>query len=504
MAKGGFGAYSSVPRSSGMGQGAAQVVNPVAPIATDFTGLNQGIQNLGAGVMDMKAQDAAKKKAEAQKLKDAQDLNAGTTPYYQNAFNAHKDKVMQGVLNSEDENIDLDKVAADLGRFGKDIEAAEKLEVSMLKQAQQDENQMVRDANGNWIPFQEVMFDRLATAPTEEELALADEGLFAQNRMLELNDLQKSTLKRDPLYDPEFKISDTFMDYAKNSASSKAVIQKVMNDNDGNYDFKKVITELPLEERKKFIDKVKDSDQLMTEWVTQRAIATNQKIPNINDPNERALIEDAWYEEVDKIDSRLPATRKESGSVVKSVDGQQRGNNKQTDQYRVIELENENFATPKDFENQVEKVGSLISKSNSEDFTEDDAKLLKESQNLLKKMKSTSWGFDTESAKTTSLVNDKTPDKEIPVSIGNYTGGLKSITVDKNGKGYAVINTKVSYRKGSTADDGTATSRTIIQPLPVEISPNDVKMIEERYNVKVMPDGSVEETTTEDFNWGDQ
>jgi hypothetical protein len=253
---------------------------------------------------------------------------------------------------------------------------------------------------------------------------------------------------------------------------------------DGSYDFKKVITQLPNTEREKFIDAVKDSEPMMREWIEQRAILTNQKFPDLNNPEERDLIQAAWWEEVDKIDSRLPSSVKESGSVVKSVDATKKGSGN-VESYKVIELESDQTFSPEQISSVIQETGKLISESNDLGFSKYDKEMLTKSQAALSKIKNAP-DFDQSTARTVSLVNENKPDKTIPVTIKEVTGDLNSVTVDKDGRGFAIINKDISYSKGTTKDGGIATRGTVKKPVAVEISPNDIKMLEEKYNIKIM------------------
>jgi hypothetical protein len=80
MAKSAFGSYSSVPTTSGLGQGAAQVFAPQA-IATDMTQFGQGLSTAAAGAAQV-ISDVKDQRAEIeQKIKEQEKLEKGEYDY---------------------------------------------------------------------------------------------------------------------------------------------------------------------------------------------------------------------------------------------------------------------------------------------------------------------------------------------------------------------------------------------------------------------------------------
>ena len=528
-----FGSYSNVPRSSGLGQGAAQVFAP-EPIALDTSELGRGLQNLAGGVAQNIKNKNAQKAKDAAELKKIQDIQAGTTPLYTGLFRNKVDKLMETALNEDLTQAQINELTSSVSRIKQDTENAEKLSVELYKEAMKDPNKMARDPNTNeWRPEYEILLERLSQSPNESDIELNDQGLAAQSVLLEMGEVEKGSLKYDPNFNAESVINESFAKFAPQSKEVRAIVSE-LGQGDGEYDFKKVISSMNPNERNKFINQIKKDEYLMRKWVDNRAVKMGQRRSDLTNEEELDLVRAAWEEEVEDIATRLPSEYKESGSIVKSGDG---SGSKSTPVFGVIDktppknvketpwysgfmdaattargkeksIASKYSLTVPNLDNPTKAAENLRSQVNnsgmSETKKEDAIKEIDEFEGAVKYLEKTGKYMieinnilKQDGARRIEIYNEKKPTEQLPVAIEDKDGVLVSgvlmdvIYNDKTGDGYAIVAESANLNESESGEsdaNGRITqsqSQKLYNPTPVKVNKNDLKTLQEKYGVQL-------------------
>lgn len=314
MAKqGSFGAYSSVPTTTGLGQGAAQVFAPQA-IPTDMSSIGQGLQQVGAAVGQMAID---KKKKEAEQMKLLQDLEKGETVKFRDAQRKAVDQFVNDWKTSDDPSY-FEQNFTHLARQNEDLNMAEDVAVEQYKALKDDPNKKVPIQNEEgetvYVPAWQAIFNDLTVPVSEDESELLNEGLFAQSSIIDLKDKQGNVVQYDDKMDIQGSMLKEFYKFAPKSKWVRQQIESAGKD----YDFKKIISEMPEEEMDKFIRAIKNPERPIYQQYERNYLVDNDIPPSaLSDPDVKTEIIESFNADVEAAALNLPSMRKETGSVVK-------------------------------------------------------------------------------------------------------------------------------------------------------------------------------------------
>jgi len=319
MAKqGSFGAYSSVPTTTGMGQGSAQVFTPQAG-RLDTTAIQRGAQAIGQGISDAaaekKAAEAKAAKAKAEADAKLNERKAGQYNYNEAAMNMATDEIQKKYINGE---IDFAEYNEQINRFTKNTEGIRQFETGVLQPEQQkfatDENARSYGEDGGWDTYAN-RTDYLSGDLDETAIELIKEdptlGKFNAYQQSKYRDVQKNFSK----YDPEFSLAGAaFSDSAWSSfkdsqdETTRAIIEDAEKQ---GYDKKTIVsTKIGSD---KYRDHLKQRPDIMGKWVQQQKFNENlspEYIQNLFSEDMSSLVTEAYSDEIDKL--ILPSGGKET------------------------------------------------------------------------------------------------------------------------------------------------------------------------------------------------
>jgi hypothetical protein len=313
-AKGSFGSYSSVPTTTGMGQGSAQVFTPQA-IQLDTTAIQRGAQAIGQGISDAAAEKkateakAAKAKAEEKKERaklaaEAAALANGEFPVYQQALKRKSDtsidKILSGDLNEEEAQLELATLKTDL----LNIKAQEKRDADMMKVAAGDPNKKIYDENqGKWISAFEYNAQRLNQDLNSDLASSVDEGIFGQLMGEDYIDANEMMVQYEPDFNLDREVVDQFSKWAGSSKETQLYLTQVKD----GVDLQTVASQMSDDQQQAFRDHMKRQTDLQAKWAGKSMVDQNLPAYITKDPQFGQELKDQY---VDYIDGMiLPSTR---------------------------------------------------------------------------------------------------------------------------------------------------------------------------------------------------
>ena len=489
-AKGSFGAYSSVPTTTGMGQGSAQVFTPQA-IQLDTTAIQRGAQAIGQGIAkadaDKKAAEAAKAKAKAEADAKLNERKAGQYNYNEAAMNMATDEIQKKYINGE---IDFAEYNEQINRFTKNTEGIRQFETGVLQPEQQkfvtDENARSYGEDGGWDTYAN-RTDYLSGDLDETAIELIKEdptlGKFNAYQQSKYRDVQKNFGK----YDPDFSLagaafSDASWSDFKNSQDkvTRAAIEDAERQ---GYDKKTIVSTTIGSD--KFKEHLKQRPDIMGKWVQQQKFNENlspEYIQKLFSEDMSPLVTEAYGEEIEKL--ILPSTGKETeiDFVKAPTDGD--GKDKEFNVTKTVlgKGDAERLAALK-----ADEYDQMFSDLGSNLDSDEDQKA--ETARLKDRFVVGLQAAIEKDANLTSIQITKKGEELKPITIGSSKGTLQEVYINPEGKGFLIINEeKTVSSRTKDGTDGETTSEKVIEPKVIELNDRLIGKIEAMYGVDLLPE----------------
>ena len=315
-----FSTYSSIPSTTGLGQGAAQVFAPQA-IPLDTSSIQRGATAIGQGIAAEKEARAKaaeqKRKDDAKAAADAQAMAKGELPYYQSAYN-EKMKEFNGFLNGEDVGMSAEEFQSQWVGEMNTLKAQEAVRVKELDALRKDEKAVVWDEEtGMWIPAYTAAIGRYAREATDEEKELVKEGLFAQDDFVRSQEFLNTRIEKNP----EFSLGKEVVDeYVRWKGGKGVDVSAMVSDtSDPDTQIRTIISKDSPAEQQAFKEHIKrNRDDLVEQYTRNKAIQGNVPPELMSAPFKENWKQNFDYD-VEQV--LLPSGLQVQKTLVKSGDG---------------------------------------------------------------------------------------------------------------------------------------------------------------------------------------
>ena len=303
MAKNSFGSYSSVPRSTGLGDGGAQVFAPQA-IGLDASGLAQGIASAGAavgGAIAGKKQAINLQKAEfGKKLSDIKggvySQNNAATDY---AIGQLQEGMTDGSITQSQGSDILDGIIRNKGSIN-DFEKS--IVTPSVQKGFEDPNKQTYREGEGWGAFGDSAIEQYSGDLTDEQKAIIDKdltmGVYNQGFQNSYSDLEDSSI----IYDPEFSLAGAMLtEFSKFTQGSKSsdVAAAVTKLQEG-YDLKTIFEEYP-DMSEQFLEYMGTRTDIADKWANNYIVENGLSPYSKNTPDFKILAMDAMMEEAGEV-----------------------------------------------------------------------------------------------------------------------------------------------------------------------------------------------------------
>jgi hypothetical protein len=318
MAKqGSFGAYSSVPTTTGMGQGSAQVFTPQAG-RLDTTALQRGVQNLGQGIAQA---DANKKKAEADRKKKMMDVTSAAYdqktdfPKTEALKQREIDKFNESVINGESIDVAERNMMKNLGY----IDVINKQAKGGYKNAQSQSGEykdaLYWDEENMKYENPTYQYEFLGDTSIDD---VEDIQLWTSDTMEKISPKANENI----MYNPKFTEGDmnkALLDEIDASLrlKGKEKLNRVYDDRTGELIVQETLTGIDDDVYNNALEAVQSRPDFLASYMTTRAIEEGNSPSVLNDQNAKDIYQQDFNAFVQQTGERYRPSKMETKTLKK-------------------------------------------------------------------------------------------------------------------------------------------------------------------------------------------
>ena len=483
MAKqGSFGAYSSVPTTTGMGQGSAQVFTPQAG-RLDTTAIQRGAQAIGQGISDGNAKKDA---AAAARKKKMMDVSAAaykqetdfpkTEALKQQAI----DKFMEDSVNGTDLAQSEKELMKSLGY----IDVINKQGKEGFKNAQSQSGEykdaLYWDEENMKYENPTYQYEFLGDSSTDD---VEDIQLWAADTMQKMS----PKVNENIMYNPKFTEGDmnkALLDEIDASLrlQGKEKLNRVYNDRTGELIVQETLTGITEDDYNSALEAVQNRPDFLASYMTTRAIEEGNAPSMLSDDNAKDIYRNDYNAFVKQTGERYRPSKLETKTFKAPTDGD--GKDKEFNVTKTVlgKGDAERLAALK-----ADEYDQMFSDLGSNLDSDEDQKA--ETARLKDRFVVGLQAAIEKDANLTSIQITKKGEELKPITIGSSKGTLQEVYINPEGKGFLIINEeKTVSSRTKDGTDGETISEKVIGPKVIELNDRLIGKIEAMYGVDLLPE----------------
>lgn len=477
-----FGAFSSVPTTTGMGQGSSQVFQPKV-IALDNTAMRQAVNkasNVGAGTADAinkgKAKDAAKKKkmmdVSAAAYKQETDFPK-TEALKQQAI----DKFMEDSVNGTDLAQSEKELMKSLGYIDVINKQAKEGFKNAQSQSGEYKDALYWDEENMKYENPTYQYEFLGDSSTDD---VEDIQLWAAETMQKMSPKVNENIMYNPKFtegDMNTALLDEIDTLLKNRGQEK--LNRVYNDRTGELIVQESLTGITDDDYNSALEAVQNRPDFLASYMTTRAIEEGNAPSMLSDDNAKDIYRNDYNAFVQEAGERYRPSKLETKTFKVPTDGSGKDKDFNVTKTVIGKGDAERLAALK--ANEYDQLFSDLG-SNLDNPEEEKARLKDRFVVDLQ-------GAIEKDGNLTSIQVTKKGEELKPITIGSSKGTLQEVYINPEGKGFLIINEeKTVSSRTKDGTDGETTSRKVIEPKIIELNDRLIGKIEAMYGVDLLPE----------------
>lgn len=478
-AKGSFGAYSSVPTTTGMGQGSAQVFTPQAG-QLDTTAIQRGAQAIGQGIADAAAKKDA---AEAARKKKMMDVSAAaykqetdfpkTEALKQEAI----DKFMEDSVNGTNLAQSEKELMKSLGYIDVINKQAKEGFKNAQSQSGEYKDALYWDEENMKYENPTYQYEFLGDSSTDD---VEDIQLWAAETMQKMSPKVNENIMYNPKFtegDMNTALLDEIDTLLKNRGQEK--LNRVYNDRTGELIVQESLTGITDDDYNSALEAVQNRPDFLASYMTTRAIEEGNAPSMLSDDNAKDIYRNDYNAFVQEAGERYRPSKLETKTFKVPTDGSGKDKDFNVTKTVIGKGDAERLAALK--ANEYDQLFSDLG-SNLDNPEEEKARLKDRFVVDLQ-------GAIEKDGNLTSIQVTKKGEELKPITIGSSKGTLQEVYINPEGKGFLIINEeKTVSSRTKDGTDGETISEKVIEPKIIELNDRLIGKIEAMYGVDLLPE----------------
>ena len=481
-AKGSFGSYSSVPTTTGMGQGSAQVFTPQAG-RLDTTAIQRGAQAIGQGISDAAAEKDAEAAARKKKMMDvsaAAYKQETDFPKTEALKQEAIDKFMEDSVNGTDLAQSEKELMKSLGY----IDVINKQGKEGFKNAQSQSGEykdaLYWDEENMKYENPTYQYEFLGDSSTDD---VEDIQLWAADTMQKMS----PKVNENIMYNPKFTEGDmnkALLDEIDTSLKNRGQqkLNRVYNDKTGELIVQETLTGITEDDYNSALEAVQNRPDFLASYMTTRAIEEGNAPSMLSDDNAKDIYRNDYNAFVQEAGERYRPSKLETKTLKVPTDGGGKDKDKEFNVTKTVlgKGDAERLAALK-----ADEYDQMFSDLGSNLDSEEDQKA--ETARLKDRFVVGLQAAIEKNANLTSIQITKKGEELKPITIGSSKGTLQEVYINPEGKGFLIINEeKTVSSRTKDGTDGETISEKVIEPKVIELNDRLIGKIEAMYGVDLL------------------